>query len=87
MKYTVTHISPDGTPEVLATDRHSIQTATIKAAIHLSRTFDAAAARVFGQQLLAAYTRINTDSETPQGAELTHMPSGSTYRIEPTKEH
>lgn len=87
MTFTVSHIRPDRTAEIISTDRHSSVTASIKAAMHLfsvaKGTDHPASARVFGQALLTEYTRANSalPEGHPLGAELVHE-SGHTYRID-----
>lgn len=88
MTFTVSHIRPDRTAEIVSTDRHSPVTASIKAAMHLFsvvKACDPAPARIFGQALLTELTRANTRApagEHPLGAELEYEESGHIYRID-----
>lgn len=85
MTYTLSHIRPDRTAEIIGTRCATSLSAATLASIRLMYVIDSySEATAFGNRLVAAFTRSVAEAmDGPAGAELEY--AGHTFRIDPSE--
>lgn len=86
--YTVSHIRPDRTAEIVIDRCRSLPAAATLVSVRAYRISytDLTRAQTFGNELMAAFTRVNaalSEGADQVGAELVYADSGHVFRIDP----